>query len=109
MSALSLNLDKIQATALPGFKFAGTTGSITDIVKDLLPYIFSIAGIILLLYLILGGLQLMFAKGDPKAVQASWSKITNAVIGFVIIFAAYWIVQLVANALNIQIMKDIFK
>jgi len=106
MSALSLNLDTIRDTALPDFKFKG---SFTDIVKNLLPYIFSIAGIILLLYLILGGLQLMFAGGDPKKVQASWSKITNAVIGFVIIFVAYWVVQLVANVLNIQIMKDIFK
>jgi len=106
MSALSLNLDTIRDTALPNFKFKG---SFTDIIKNLLPYIFSIAGIILLLYLILGGLQLMFAKGDPKAVQAAWSKITNAVIGFVIIFTAYWITQLMANVLNIQIMKDIFK
>ena len=107
MSALSLNLDYIQLIALPGFKF--NFKNITDIVKDLLPYVFAIAGIILLLYLIFGGLQLMFAKGDPKAIQAAWTKITNAVIGFVIVFTAYWIVQLVANALNIQIMKDIFK
>lgn len=106
MSALSLNLDQIQATALPGFKFS----KITDIFNQQnLRYVFAIAGIMLLIYLILGGLQLMFAKGDPKAVQASWVKITNAVIGFVIIFVAYWITQFVANVLNIQIMKDIFK
>lgn len=91
---------------MPSFKF---TGSFTDIIKNLLPYIFSIAGIILLLYLILGGLQLMFAKGDPKAVQASWMKITNAVIGFVIVFVAYWITQLMANVLNIPAIMNIFK
>ena len=107
MSTLSLNLDTIRDTALPDFKFKG---SFTDIFSQQnLRYIFAFAGIMLLIYLILGGLQLMFAKGDPKAVQAAWSKITNAVIGFVIVFTAYWIVQLVANALNIQIMKDIFK
>jgi len=106
MSALSLNLDTIRDTALPGFKFL----KITDIFSQQnLRYVFAIAGIMLLIYLILGGLQLMFAKGDPKAVQASWTKITNAVIGFVIVFVAYWITQLVANVLNIQIMKDIFK
>ena len=106
MSTLSLNLDNIRAFAMPNFKFS----KITDIFsQQSLRYVFAIAGIMLLIYLILGGLQLMFSGGDPKKVQASWSKITNAVIGFVIIFVAYWVVQLVANVLNIQIMKDIFK
>ncbi|MDP3994371.1 MAG: hypothetical protein Q8P91_00885 [bacterium] len=106
MSVLSLNLRTIQDTAMPDFKFY----LLTDVFSaEILRYIFSFAGIMLLVYLLIGGLQLMFAKGDPKAVQASWSKITNAATGFVIIFTAYWITQLVANVLNIQTMKDIFK
>lgn len=106
MSVLSLNLENIQTTALPGFKF---TGSLTDIIKDLLPYVFSLAGIILLLYFIIGGVGLMFSQGDPKATQAARGKITNAVAGFAIIFLAYWLTQLLGEVLNIQIIKDIFQ
>ena len=106
MSALSLNLDTIRDTALPDFKFKG---SFTDIFSQQnLRYIFAFAGIMLLIYLLMGGLQLMFAGGDPKKVQAAWSKITNAVVGFVLVFTAYWLVQLLANTLNIQILKNIF-
>ena len=106
MSVLSLKLDYIQATASPNFTFK----SIGDIFnRQNLRYIFAFAGIMLLIYLLAGGLQLMFAKGDPKAVQAAWGKITNAVIGFVVVFLAYWITQLFGEILNVQIIKDIFQ
>lgn len=95
-----LNLDQVQQKALPDFKFK--TGSIGGVVSSLLLYIFPIAGILVLLYLVLGGIQLMTSLGDPKAVQSAKGKITGALIGFVIIFAAYWVVQIVASVLGIQ-------
>ena len=87
----------------------GTNVTIGKIITDILPYVFGITGILLLIYLLIGGFQLMFAAGDPKKVQGAWGKITNAVIGFVIIFVAYWATQLIGNIFNIQIIKDIFK
>ena len=77
--------------------------------KNILSLVFTVAGILLLIYLMLGGLQMMFAKGDPKAVAGAWAKITNALIGFVIVFAAFWIVQIFGNVLNIPQILDIFK
>lgn len=65
-------------------------------------YIFYAAGIALLVYLIIGGFQLMLSKGDPKATQAAQSKITNALIGFVIIFLAFVIVQLFGQLFGLQ-------
>lgn len=101
-NVLNAKLQEIGYKWLPG-------ATLGNIISFLLPYLFAAAGILLLLYLIFGGLQLMFAKGDPKAIQAAWSKITNAVIGFVIVFLSYWITQLFGELLNIQIIKGIFK
>ena len=64
------------------------------IVSSLLPYLFVIAGLILLLYLIWGGFSLMTSAGDPKKVESAKGKVTNAVIGFIIIFVSYWLVQI---------------
>jgi hypothetical protein len=89
------------------FSFAGK--GLGDIISALLPYVFSAAGLILLLYLIYGGIQLMLSQGDPKAMQASQAKITNAVIGFVIIFLAYWLTQLIGKMLGLEIFGNIFK
>jgi len=81
---------------------------IGTIVTGILPYVFTITGILLLIYLIMGGLQLMLAAGDPKKIQGAWGKVTNALIGFVIIFIAYWLTQLIGKIFNIQIISDIF-
>jgi len=86
-----------------------TSLKIGTVITKLFPYIFWVTGILLLVYLLLGGLQLMFAAGDPKKVQGAWGKITNAVIGFVIIFIAYWVTQLIGKVFNIQAINDIFK
>jgi hypothetical protein len=65
-------------------------------------YIFYAAGIALLVYMIIGGFQLMFSRGDAKAMQGAQAKITNAAIGFVIVIVAFFIVQLVGQLLGIQ-------
>jgi uncharacterized membrane protein len=99
-----LNLDQIQTSAL-GNKLPVSVG---DLISKVLPYVFGAAGIALLIYLILGGFQLMTSRGDPKAMQAAQAKITNALIGFVIIIIAYIIVQLVGQLLGISTFSTIF-
>ncbi len=91
-------LNKIQEPS--GFNFAG--GNIGDIVSSLLNYAFTFAGIGLLIYFILGGFQLFTSGGDQKKVAEGKSTITNALIGFVIVFVAFWIVQLFGNILGLQ-------
>lgn len=86
-----------------------TSLKIGTVITELFPYIFWVTGILLLVYLLLGGLQLMFAAGDPKKVQGAWGKITNAVIGFVIIFIAYWATKLVGQIFSIAIINQIFQ
>ncbi len=105
---LAQDLEAIQATALPDFAFSGDQGDIGSIVSSLLNYLFPIAGILLLLYLIFGGFSLMTSGGDPKAVQGAKSKITNALVGFLIVFAAYWIVQIIASVLGLGKIGEIF-
>ena len=103
-----LDLDKITIPASPA-PLNPTTGlKIGEIITQILPYVFWVTGILLLIYLLLGGFQLMFAAGDPKKVQGAWGKITNAVIGFVIIFIAYWVTQLIGKIFNIEIINQIF-
>lgn len=80
-----------------------------DIVSGLLPYLFAGAGLLLLLYLIYGGLSLMLSRGDPKAVQSAKEKITSAVIGFIIVFVSYWLVQIVGKILGIETFSNIFR
>ena len=97
-------LQDLEETASPNF--AG--GKIGDIITNLLPYLFAGAGLLLLLFLLYGGISLMLSRGDPKAVQSAMDKITGAIVGFVIVFFAYWIVQIVGKILGIESIVQIF-
>lgn len=106
-----LDLDQIQNIGLPTFVLRGggrTSPTLATVINAVLPYVFGAAGIALLIYLVLGGFQLMLSKGDPKAIQSAQSKITNALIGFVIIILAVAIVQIVGGIFNITQFGDIF-
>ena len=78
--------------------------NIGNIVSSLLTYIFPIAGLLTFAYLLYGGFHLMIAQGDENGVKEAKAKITNAIIGFVIIFLAYWIVQALGIILGVQLL-----
>lgn len=102
------DLNKIQSSALPTLEFKGGAGNVGSIITSIIPYLFFIAGALLLINLIIGGLQMMLSRGDPKAMQSAQSKITASIIGFVIVLASYWLVQLVGNIFKIEAIKSIF-
>jgi len=80
-----------------------------QIVVAVLPYIFTAAGIALLVFLIFGGISMMLSRGEPKALEAAKAKITGALTGFIILFISYWIVQAVGLILGVSQITDIFK
>lgn len=91
----------------PEGKVLGIT--LGDIIGSLVPFLLTLAGLLLLLYLIYGGFSLMMSRGDPKAMEAAKGKITNAAIGFAIVFTAYWLVQLLGQILGIEQIKTTFQ
>ncbi len=101
---LAQDLDQIQSNA--GLKFPFT--DIGGLISALLPYIFGAAAIALLVYLVLGGFQLMTSRGDPKAIQGAQGKIANALIGFAVVVMSYAIIGLIGQVLGISQFSDIF-
>ncbi|HKC04998.1 MAG TPA: hypothetical protein VKC54_03940 [Patescibacteria group bacterium] len=103
-----LNLDEVERAGVgPLFARYGSSG-IGGIISALLPYIFSAAGIALLIYLILGGFQLMTSRGDPKAMQAAQGKITNAILGFVVVIISFALVRLLGQLFGINAFSQVF-
>lgn len=89
-----------------GFKFNGQ--GIGAIVGQSLTFVFAAAGIGLLLMIISSGYSLIMSAGDPKKAAAGKATLTNAIIGFLLIFAAFWIVQIMGTVLGWQSILDIF-
>ena len=104
---------RLFAQALPEYKdvegmeeFADKFGEATigDIFSVLLPYIYSLAGLILFIYLIIGGFEFLTSGGNKDKIQSAQSKLTNAVVGFVIIFLSYWLVKIIEIIFGLQIL-----
>lgn len=73
--------------------------------KALGSFVFPIAGIILFVVLLLGGFQMLSGAANSKSLEEGKQRITSAVIGFVILFAAYWIAQLLELIFGIRILS----
>src|SRR3989338_7912479 len=76
--------------------------NLSSLLNNAIPIIFPVAGLILLAYLIWGGFEFLTSLGDPKKAASAKNKITYAIIGFFVIFAAYWIVQLIAFIFKLE-------
>lgn len=93
--------DKIFA---PGKMIDLRTASLGSIISVILPYILVFAGLFLLVTLISGGIALMTAAGDAGKTKAGYGKITAGLIGFLIIFVSFFVVQIVEVLLGVKIL-----
>lgn len=77
---------------------------IGSIISKLLPYIYVVAGLILLLMLISGGFTLMTSAGNPDKSKAGYGRISAALIGFLIIFVSYLVAIIVEDVLGVKFL-----
>jgi hypothetical protein len=61
-----------------------------------------ISALLAFLYLVLGGIQWITSGGDKAGMEAARNKITQAIVGLIIVAAAYAIMLLVSNFLGIS-------
>lgn len=92
-------------TTAPFFK----GGTIGDILSAAIPLILAFAGLGLLLMLLSAGFTFLTSAGDAKKMEQGKQQLTNALVGFFIVFAAYWVVQLTGTIFGIQSMTNVFK
>ena len=82
---------------------SSTSTNVGGIITIILPYLFVIAGLLLLFYLIYGGFHMMIAANDEKGLAEAKGKITNALVGFLLLFISYWLVQILGHIFGIAI------
>jgi len=75
------------------------------ILRNIIIILFVFAAILAFVFIVIGGIQWITAGGDPKAAGSARDRITAAVIGLVIVVAAFAITLIVTSALGIDIFK----
>jgi len=67
------------------------------IVSIILKSAFVLAGVSLLIFFIIAGIGMISGAGQssPEKLEKSKQAVTSALIGFVVVFVAYWVVKLI--------------
>ena len=66
-----------------------------------------IAGLLTFAFLVWGGIEWLTSGGDKEKYEAARGRITAAVIGLVIVVAAWAIMQVIASFLNLGSMESL--
>ncbi len=75
-----------------------------EVITSLLGYVYTFAGIAMLLMIIAGGFELMTAAGDQAKSKGGYGKIKAGVVGFLIVFVSYFVAQLIEKVLGVTIL-----
>ncbi|MBI3956058.1 hypothetical protein HY339_02285 [Candidatus Gottesmanbacteria bacterium] len=104
--AQSLSIDDIPGSIEGPVKFS----KIGDIFNTTtMGIVFGFAGLGLLLMIVSAGFTLLTSAGDAKKLESGKQRLTYAIVGFLVIFVAYWGVQLAGKIFGVAEIQSVFK
>ena len=83
------------------------TLTIPAIVSGLINVILIVAAIVFFFILVIGGIRWITSGGDKANTEAARNQITAALVGLVIVFAAWAIIQLLQTFFGISILSGL--
>ena len=81
--------------------------TVGGIVSGAISLILILVALVFFFILVIGGLKWITSGGDEKKVAAARAQITNALIGLVIVFAAWAIMKLIGSVFGIDILGNL--
>lgn len=84
-------------------KLGGITAS--SFISGAIRFLLVVAALVFFFMLVVGGIQWIVSGGDKAATESARKKITNALIGLAIVFAAWAIVTLIHTLFGVNILE----
>ena len=84
-----------------------TNLTVNGMVSGAISLVLILVSLIFFFILVIGGLKWITSGGDEKKVAAARAQITNALIGLVIVFAAWAIMKLIGSVFGIDILGNL--
>lgn len=75
-----------------------------NFINRALSYIFPLAGMILFVMLVWGGVEVLATSATKKSMEAGTKRATTALLGFLLLFVAYWLIQIIETIFGITIL-----
>lgn len=72
-----------------------TFSSLETLFVNIVQAVVALAGVALFIMVLVAGFGFLFSAGDPKKLEAARGTLTNAIIGLIVIVAAYVILRII--------------
>lgn len=76
-----------------------------QVIRNIIGILTIVAGIWFIFQFITGGISWLTAGGDKAKIESAQKKITQAIIGLVIIIIAIFIIDLIGSLLGLEILR----
>ena len=98
------------ALTLPGGEKIQALGNvpnvgISPIIQTAATLLFVIAIILSLFFLVLGGIRWIISEGDKTKLQQARATLTYAVVGLIIVFLSFFIINVVGELFGINLLQ----
>ena len=80
--------------------------ALSSVISTIIGFITVVAGLYFLFQFIIGALNYISASGDKTKLQGAQDRISNAIVGLILVVAAYAIVGVVGSVLGIDIFLE---
>jgi len=100
---LALNVGNVEPPAGSFWETTNATSifGIGTLTQNAITTVYAVAGILLLVYLLMGSIKWLMASGDAKSVQTAKDSIQNAIVGIILLVASVFIVEIGTGVLGI--------
>lgn len=99
-------MDSTTINFAPPSQFQNLTTLTPDkIISSLIGFIMVIAGVAFFFMLVWGGIRWIISGGDKGQTEAARNQITAALVGLVIVFAAWAILSLVGSLFHVNLLS----
>lgn len=87
-------------------KISSEYSQFSTLFNNIVPNIYIAAGIVIFFMILFGGFTIISNSGNKDKVADGSKTITSAIIGLIVLFASYWIIQIVQVLTGVQITNS---
>lgn len=98
------DLDSINPLTITDSPYKEQLSTPGGIISRALEFIFPLAGLVLFVMIVWGGFEMLSTAASKKSMDAGRQRITYAIIGYILLFASYWIIRIMEMMFGVNIV-----
>ncbi len=78
----------------------------SKLINAILPNVYVAAGLVIFFMIVFGGFTIVANAGNSEKTKEGSKIITSALVGLLVLFGSYWIIQIIQVVTGVQILNS---